>query len=324
MCGPHRPRSCCHRHRAEHASALSRALRRALLPLRPFAAAFPLLPFLPCPVVCALSLTVPIHTPACSHAGHHMCVRPRAERVCAGVRGVYRVRDAVPRRRHKRVRQHGRGPLQRERHRHRQHHVQQRACRRRPRTARRVPAPPCHGRPDRRHLPRLPPFPCLRLVRVDVSRCCSSSLKQTEPYRSTELRSCVPTTVAYVVEYRVAGQSFALARNASLAVAYSGGTYTATDPRRHAHARHQLARPPRVRPHRHLVQPLFVSHPLPFSPLSLTLWHTDSRPDAERRAAEHVLRPAAPAADGQGAPRRGRPRTAPRDRRVGRAQRRGL
>lgn len=123
---------------------------------------FPCSPSFPAPL-CALSLslslTVPIHTPACSHAGHHMCVRPRAERVCAGVRGVCRVRDAVPRRRHERVRQHGRGPLQRERHRCRQHHLQQRACRRRPRTARRVPAPPCHGRPDRRHLPRLPPSP---------------------------------------------------------------------------------------------------------------------------------------------------------------------
>lgn len=58
----------------------------------------------------------------------------------------------------------------------------------------------------------------------------TSLVFQTAPYRSTELRSCVPTTVAYVVAYRVGGQPFTRARNASLAVSHADGAYVATDP----------------------------------------------------------------------------------------------
>lgn len=168
----------------------------------------------------------------CSRAAEHMCVCTCPECVCACSRRQCRVHDAVPRRLLARVRRHGSRPLQRERHRQRQHHVQQRACHHRPRSARLLSAPSFQHRTDFSH------FPGLHL------RCCccccfhsdtSLSLlhahtQQTAPYTNAELRSCVPTTVAYVIEYRVAEQSFTLARNASLSVSHSDTAYTSTDP----------------------------------------------------------------------------------------------
>lgn len=91
----------------------------------------------------------------CSRAAEHMCVCTCPECVCACSRRQCRVHDAVPRRLLARVRRHGGRPLQRERHRQRQHHVQQRACHHRPRSARLLSAPSFQHFTDFSHFPGL-------------------------------------------------------------------------------------------------------------------------------------------------------------------------
>lgn len=147
----HGSRGCCNHHRAEHANALPRPLQQALLPLCPFAL------LNPSPKFCSNSSSTIItcSLSKCSRAAEHMCVCTCPECVCACSRRQCRMHDAVPRRLLARVRRHGSRPLQRERHRQRQHHVQQRACHHRPRSARLLSAPSFQHFTDFSHFPGL-------------------------------------------------------------------------------------------------------------------------------------------------------------------------